>query len=86
MSSNPTSRQSCASPRGATLTTLLHIGDEHVAVLSGRGNKPETVQWLDLGAACIARECFCHDPPTSREIERAIDFAEDEIMRLDMPV
>jgi hypothetical protein len=28
---------------------------------------------------------FHHDPPTSREIERAIDFAEDEIVRLGRP-
>jgi exopolyphosphatase/pppGpp-phosphohydrolase len=54
-------------------------------VLSGHGDKPETVHRLDLGAARIARACFHHDPPTSREIERAIDFAEDEIMRLGRP-
>jgi exopolyphosphatase/pppGpp-phosphohydrolase len=67
------------------LTTLLHIGDEHVVVLSGQGDKPEAVQRLDLGAARVAREYFHHDPPTSHEIERAIDFAEDEIMRLGRP-
>jgi exopolyphosphatase/pppGpp-phosphohydrolase len=43
------------------------------------------VRRLDLGAARIASEYFQHDPPTSREIERAIDFAEDEIMRLGSP-
>jgi exopolyphosphatase/pppGpp-phosphohydrolase len=63
-------------------TTLLHIGDEHLVVLTGHGGMPETVQQLDLGAARIARDYFRHDPPTSQEIERAIDFAEDEIMRL----
>ena len=69
----------------ATPTTLLHIGDEHAVVLSGHGGKPETAHWLDLGAARIAREFFHHDPPTSREIERAIDYTEDEIMRLGAP-
>ncbi len=64
------------------LTTLLHVGDEQLNVLSGRGDKPEAAFQADLGAARIAREFFQHDPPTSREIERAIDFAEDEIMRL----
>jgi len=47
--------------------------------LSGHGDRPDTVHRFDLGAARIARECFQHDPPTSLEIERAIDFAEDEI-------
>ncbi len=67
------------------LTTLLHIGDEHLVVLSGRGDKPETVRQLDLGAARVARDFFHHDPPASSEIELAIDFAEDEIMRLGKP-
>jgi exopolyphosphatase/pppGpp-phosphohydrolase len=71
--------------QATALTTLLHIGDEHLVVLSGHDDKPETVRQIDLGAARIAREYFHHDPPTSREIERAIDFAEDEIMRLGGP-
>lgn len=75
-----------AGSQATALTTLLHIGDEHLVVLSGQGDKPETVHRLDLGAARIARDYFHHDPPTSREIERAIDFAEDEIMRLGRPV
>ena len=71
--------------QATTATTLLHIGDEHLVVLSGQGDKPETVRRLDLGAVRIARDHFHHDPPTPREIERAIDFAEDEIMRLGRP-
>jgi exopolyphosphatase/pppGpp-phosphohydrolase len=71
--------------RAGALTTLLHIGDEDLVVLSGQGHEPETVRRLDLGAARIARDYFHHDPPTSREIERAIDFAEDELMRLGRP-
>jgi Ppx/GppA phosphatase family len=71
--------------RASTLTTLLHIGDERLVVLSGHGDRPETVRQIDLGAARIARDYFHHDPPTSREIERAIDLAEDEIMRLGRP-
>jgi hypothetical protein len=51
--------------QSTALTTLLHIGDEHLVVLTGQGG-----------------EHFRHDLPTSPEIERAIDFAEDEIMRL----
>lgn len=45
------------------LTTLLHIGDEHLVLLSGLGPVPETVQRFDLGAARIARGHFRHDPP-----------------------
>lgn len=66
-------------------TTLLHIGSEHVAVLSGPGDEPVLVHPLDLGSARIARDFFHHDPPTPHEIERAIDFTEDEIMRLGKP-
>lgn len=68
--------------QSAAFTTLLHIGDEHLVVLTGQGGEPESVQRLDLGAARIARDYFRHDLPSSPEIERAIDFAEDEIMRL----
>lgn len=74
-----------AGSRATALTTLFHIGDEYVVVLSGPGDQPEAVRRLDLGAARIARDCFHHDPPTSREIERAIDLAENEIMRLGRP-
>jgi Ppx/GppA phosphatase family len=69
----------------STLTTLLHVGDEHAVVLSGQGDQPAQVQQLDLGRARIARDYFHHDPPSAHEIERAIDFAEDEIMRLGKP-
>jgi exopolyphosphatase/pppGpp-phosphohydrolase len=66
-------------------TTLLHVGDEHAVVLCGPGDKPVAVLQLNLGWARIARDYFHHDPPTAHEIERAIDFAEDEIMRLGKP-
>lgn len=66
----------------STLTTLLHIGAEHLVVLSGQGDGPETVRRLDLGASRIARACFHHHPPLSHEIERAIDRVEDEVMQL----
>lgn len=72
-------------PQATPSTTLLHIGEEELVVLEGLGDKPETVRRLDLGGARIAREFFRHDPPTSHEIERAIDFTEDELMRLGKP-
>lgn len=70
----------------ATTKVLLHIGHEHLVVLGGHGDRPESVQQIDLGSARVARDFLRHDPPTSREIELAIDFAEDEIMRLGKPV
>ena len=63
-------------------TTLLHIGEEHAVVLSGPGDRPVSAHQLDLGSARIARDYFHNDPPRSYEIERAIDFVEDQIMRL----
>lgn len=65
-----------------TFMTLLHLGGEHVVMLAGHGDESETVQQIDLGAARIARDYFRHDPPSAQDIERAIDFVEDEIMRL----
>jgi exopolyphosphatase/pppGpp-phosphohydrolase len=72
-------------PQATALTTLLHIGEEDLFVLEGPGDKPETVHRLELGAVRIAGRFFRHDPPTSQEIERAIDFTEDAIMRLGRP-
>lgn len=66
----------------ATPALWFHIGDEELVVRSGQGGIDKTEQRLDLGASRIARDLFSHDPPTSREIERAIDVVEDEIMRL----
>ena len=56
-------------------TTLLDIGDEQTMVLFGRGEKPEAMHLLDLGALHIARTFFKHDPPASYEIEQAIDMS-----------
>ena len=66
----------------APTTTLLHLGDEHLVVLSGTGNQPETAHILDIGAARIARTFFRHDLPTSGEIERAIDFVEAHVAEM----
>lgn len=66
----------------ADRTTLLHIGDEQLVLISGQGQQIETTHHLDLGAARMARDFFRHDPPTAHEIEQAIDFTEDQIMRL----
>jgi len=71
--------------QAGTQTTLLHFGDEQLVVLSGQGDPPESASRLDLGAARLARTFFHHDPPTALEIERGIDFVEDELMRLGPP-
>jgi len=58
---------------------------DHAVVMSGQGDKAEHVHQLELGTARIARDYFRHDPPGSQEIEHAIDFVEDELMRLGKP-
>lgn len=60
----------------------LHIGDGELVLRSGQGGIGTTEQRLDLGASRVARDFLRHDPPTTREIEQAIDVVEDEIMRL----
>lgn len=70
-----------STPRPAP-ATWLHMGDEELVVRSGLHGRPDAEQRLDLGVSRIAREFFRHDPPTAREIEQAIDFVEDQIMRL----
>lgn len=67
---------------GATRALWFHIGDEELVVRSGQGGIGRAEQRLDLGASRIARDFFSHDLPTAREIEKAIDVVEDEIMRL----
>jgi len=62
--------------------TWLHMGDEEFVVQGGQHGRPDVEQRLDLGVSRIAREFFRHDPPTAHEIEQAIDFVEDQIMRL----
>lgn len=70
-------------PATALPALWLDIGDERLVVSSRPDGTGETGQRLDLGASRIARDFFHHDPPTAREIERAIDAVEDQIMRLD---
>jgi exopolyphosphatase/pppGpp-phosphohydrolase len=40
---------------------------------------------MDIGSSGIARRFFRHDPPTSLELESAIDAVEDEVMRVRSP-
>ena len=61
----------------ASPAPCLHLGEEELVVRSAQG-----LQRLDLGGARIARDFFRHDPPTAAEIEQAIDFVEDQLMRL----
>lgn len=67
---------------GAAPALWLSLGDEALVLRSGPDGTADTEQRLDLGTARIARDFFRHDPPTAREIEQAIDFVEDQIMRL----
>lgn len=67
------------------LRSWLHIGDDCLTVGLDPDARHQNAQHLALGPAQIARDFFRHDPPTFDEIERAIDFTEDRIMRLEPP-
>jgi hypothetical protein len=69
----------------AAPSTWLHFGDEELVVLERTGDQRDAERRLDLGPSRIARDFFRHDPPTSQEIERAIDATEDAITQLDRP-
>jgi exopolyphosphatase/pppGpp-phosphohydrolase len=56
--------------------TRLDVGAVHTEVRTGH----VTTQ-LGLGWVVTPQACFCHDPPTPAELERAIDVVEDEVMR-----
>ena len=58
--------------------TLLHIGADHTVLQT----RPDDRRTMDIGSSSIARRFFRHDPPTSLELESAIDAVEDEAMRV----
>lgn len=74
-----------ARPTPALPAVALHLDDERLVVRS-RPHGPDPAEpRLALGTARIARDFFHHDPPTAHELERAIDFVEDQLMRLGPP-
>ena len=58
--------------------TLLQIGADHTVLQT----RPDDRRTMDIGSSSIARRFFRHDPPTSLELESAIDAVEDEVMRV----
>jgi len=61
----------------------VQIGTESTFVLAGRDEVPGLVVELSLGSEKTAREFFAHVPPTGAELEQAIAWVEDELMRVD---
>jgi exopolyphosphatase/pppGpp-phosphohydrolase len=69
------------SAQDGTPITMLHIGEQNTAVVTGAGREPERVQLLAIGSDKTAAEYFAHTPPTLVEMENAILHVEDEITR-----
>jgi hypothetical protein len=62
--------------------TLLHIAEEYTLMITGTDTAAESTWLLKIGSQLIARTFFRHNPPTSDEIENAIQVVEDEIMSI----
>lgn len=69
----------------AAWTTVLRIDETKVTVLQGSSETLESVQVIEIGPTTIANDFFHHDPPTSVEIELAIDQVEEQISKLGRP-
>ena len=61
--------------------TLLHIGEQSSAILSGHDDRTDVGVTLAVGARRTAQAFFRHDPPTALELENAIAEVEDHVMR-----
>jgi len=62
---------------------VLHIADEYSFIAQGNDTvEPYRVWLFDIGVEKTAREFFKHNPPTSGEVEEAIQVVEDEVMPL----
>jgi exopolyphosphatase/pppGpp-phosphohydrolase len=63
---------------GSSLS-VLHIGGEHIRLISGDDVEPAVQFALPIGTSRIAGEHFRHVPPTGGEMEMAIMSVEDAI-------
>jgi exopolyphosphatase/pppGpp-phosphohydrolase len=61
--------------------TLLHIGEQSTAILSGLDDRTDAGLILAMGAKRTAQMFFRHDPPTPLELEYAIADVEDHVMK-----
>jgi exopolyphosphatase/pppGpp-phosphohydrolase len=60
---------------------LLHLGSECAGLAVGAGTVPDTVLLLPVGWRRTVRECFRRQPPDAKDLERAIEKVEDEVMK-----
>jgi hypothetical protein len=60
---------------------LLHLGSECAGLALGAGTVPDTVLLLQLGWRRTVRDGFRHQPPDAKDLERAIEKVEDEVMK-----
>ncbi len=66
-----------------TAISILHIGNDCTVVAYGDGSATPIHIWrLEIGAEITAQQFFRHYPPTTGEVEEAIQNVEDEVMTL----
>jgi exopolyphosphatase/pppGpp-phosphohydrolase len=66
-----------------TALTLLSITPEFTVIAFRKAkDKPENIWLLDIGSEKTSKEFFSRFPPTTAEVENAIQVVEDEIITL----
>ena len=65
-----------------TVQTILELGAESSRVLCTEDDRVVLQQDLPIGTASLARQWMRHTPPTSLDIEHAIEQTEDVVMPL----
>ena len=65
-----------------TVQTLFHLGTDTSTVLCTEDGRVVLQQDLALGTAWLARQWMRHTPPTSLDLEHAIEQTEDVVMPL----
>lgn len=65
-----------------TVQTLFHLGTDTSTVLCTEDGRVVLQQDLALGTAWLARPWMRHTPPTSLDLEHAIEQTEDVVMPL----
>jgi len=64
------------------MNAFLHIGPEQTELRLEGDASPAQTLWLAFGIRQMSLEILRHHPPTPLELEDAIAFLEDEVMRV----
>ncbi len=77
-----TYRGALSGVRDTTRATVVDIGGGSTEISVGSPTRVERHASLDIGSVRLTERMFRHDPPTSLELEAAIEIVEDAIARL----